>query len=219
MCNFKQTPQSNWWPNDSKWPCDTTGLGMDLQPQQPPEKGTDTSHSLPSRGMLQYLPFSLCDKLPVALDSTHLKPLLHRGASSSTQDSSTSTRLSHVKPPRGEDGGRLLSRQGPANKNCHAVTRLRAVLPPASEGTSAAPAGPRRMGKTPWRGSSGAGCWSRFKTTALSWSLSLRANVSLLLCPSSPLAPMTACSALSSSRRVHTHSARRQEPPPAKQIF
>lgn len=78
MCNLKQTPQSNWWSNDSTPLCDTTGLGMVLWLQHPPERGVETSHSLPSRGMLQYLPFFLRDKLPVALESTQLKPLLHQ---------------------------------------------------------------------------------------------------------------------------------------------
>ena len=77
MCNLKQTPQSNWWSNDSTPLCDTAGLGMVLWPQQPPERGVETC-SLPRKGMLQYLPFLLHDQLPVAVESTQLKPLLHR---------------------------------------------------------------------------------------------------------------------------------------------
>lgn len=78
MCNLKQTPHSNWWSNDSTSFCDTTGLGMVLQPQQPLQCGVETPRLLPSTGMLQYLPFSLHDKLPVALEGTQLKPLLHQ---------------------------------------------------------------------------------------------------------------------------------------------
>lgn len=78
MCNLKQTPQSNWWSNDSTPLCATTGLGMVLRPQQPPERGVETSHSLPRREMLQYWPFLLHDKLPVALESTQLKPWLYQ---------------------------------------------------------------------------------------------------------------------------------------------
>lgn len=106
MCNLKQTPQSNWWSNDSSSLCDTTGLGMVLWPQQPPERGVETSRSLPRRGMLQYLPL-LHDKLPVALESRQLKPLLH----GQRPVLPISPRLSHLEPAQGEDGGCLLLQQ------------------------------------------------------------------------------------------------------------
>lgn len=224
MCNLKQTPQSNWWSNDSTPLYDTMGLGMLLRARQPWERGVETSWLLPSRGTLQYLPFLLSDELPVALESSQLKALAPpEGLAGGSQASPTSPRLSHVEPPAGEDGGCSSLQQGLVHaassamgkrhrdtlsslplyqrgRDWHPMPHLRGLLPPPRIETQPAPAGPREMARSPPRASSGVGCWLRFKTLALSWSLSIRVNVSPLLCPFSTPALTMAPSAVSSSR-------------------
>jgi len=192
--------------------------------------------------MLQYLPFLLRDKLPVALEGTELKPLHQQGWRSVSEPPHLSQAVPHgamlgrgwKSPPfaagLGFDSGKVLLRRfiltislptawGQAGRNHHPVPHPRGLLPLSSVGTPSAPAGPREGARSQPRGSSGVGCWSRFRTAALNWSLSIRANVPPLLYPSFPLAAVIALSTVSSPRKTHSCSTQRHESPPAKQIF
>ena len=145
------------------------GLGMVLWPQQPPERGVETSRSLPRRGMLQYLPFLLHDKLPVALESTQLKPLLHQRGWQAMSEPPPSLPGCPTRTHSGErmEGACSCGRAwctllrhfiltislptgcGPAGRNHHPVTHLRGLLPPSSVGILPAPAAPKTDGKEP----------------------------------------------------------------------
>lgn len=180
MCNLKQTPQSNWWSNGSTPLYDTTGLGMVLWLQQPPERALETSYSLPRRGMLQYLPFSaawqitsspwkhpaealtppegLMSKLPPAvphgatLGGGWRAPALAAGLGTHCRQRGGKALLRHFVLTISPATG-----WGPAGRNHHPAPHLRALLPPSSAGTPPAPAGPRQIARSSPR----TGCWSR----------------------------------------------------------